>query len=150
MIYYKGTTKIVLKESVLRTFEMYKQTGRKHERGGIVLGKVKKNKIVLTRASIPTGYDWGNRTSFVRHKMSGQLFTDYEFLNSNGKVIYLGEWHTHPEDHPTPSSTDKKMIAKQFNRNDINEEFLFMIIIGRRSIYVGYYDGKTLTELLSK
>uniref|UniRef100_UPI003CED28D9 Mov34/MPN/PAD-1 family protein n=1 Tax=Enterobacter cloacae complex sp. 280C5 TaxID=3395861 RepID=UPI003CED28D9 len=25
---------------------------------------------------------------------------------SDGFLVYLGEWHTHPEDFPQPSSTD--------------------------------------------
>ena len=143
---HKNTT-IIIEQNVVELFNTFRQTRRKPESGGILLGRVYENEIRIKKASIPTIFDSSSRYKFNRHKNSAQLFTDYEFENSGGTIIYLGEWHTHPENTPIPSSTDIKMIITQFRKNKINEDFLIMIIVGLIDIYIGFYDGKTLIKL---
>lgn len=143
---HKNTT-IIIEQNVVDLFNTFRQTGRKPESGGILLGKVYENEIRVKKASIPTVFDSSKRYNFIRHKKSAQLFTNYEFKNSGGTIIYIGEWHTHPETIPTPSSTDIKMISTQFRKNKINETFLLMIIVGLKDVYLGIYDGKDLTAL---
>jgi integrative and conjugative element protein (TIGR02256 family) len=138
---------ILIEENVIELFQHFKQTGNKNERGGIILGEVSKNKIIIKKASIPTQFDKSFRFKFIRHKKSAQIFTDFEFYNSRGRVIYIGEWHTHPENYPSPSSTDINMIKTQFRKNKINETFLLMIIVGLKGYYLGYYDGENLYRL---
>lgn len=141
MIYQHGNTKIIIEENIENFFLNYRQTKNKNEQGGILLGIVKLNEIIICRASIPTVFDKSSRFSFERNKKSAQLFIDYEFLNSGGKIIYLGEWHTHPENFPTPSNVDLKMIKTQYNKNSLNENFLIMIIVGIKEKYVSFFDG---------
>ena len=143
---HKNTT-IIIEQNVVDLFNTFRQTGKKPESGGILLGKVYENEIRIKKASIPTVFDSSKRYNFNRHKKSAQLFTDYEFKNSGGTIIYLGEWHTHPQQIPIPSPTDVMMIATQFKKNKINETFLLMIIVGLADVYMGYYDGQTLTTL---
>lgn len=138
---------ILIEENVIDLFQTFKQTGNKNERGGIILGEVSKKNIIIKKASIPTQFDKSSRFKFIRNKKSAQIFTDYEFYNSGGTVIYIGEWHTHPENYPSPSSTDISMIKTQFKKNKINENFLIMIIVGLKDYYLGYYDGKNLYKL---
>ena len=142
MIYQHGHIKIVIEKNVENFFLNYRQTKNKNEQGGILLGVVMMNEIRICKASIPTVFDKSNRFSFERNKKSAQLFIDYEFLNSGGKIIYLGEWHTHPESFPTPSNVDLKMIKTQYVKNNLNENFLIMIIIGTKEKYVSFFDGK--------
>lgn len=147
MTYSNGDKKVVFEESAINVFKHYIQTGKKFEKGGILLGRcLDENTVVIEKASIPTLFDRSNKYNFQRDKRSAQIFIDYEFLSSQGKTIYLGEWHTHSEDAPIPSSTDIKMIKHQFKKNKINETFLFMVIVGRKKNYVGYYNGKKLIE----
>lgn len=47
-------------------------------------------------------------------------------MNSGQKTIYIGEWHTHPENYPNPSGVDNKMIVQQYFKNRINEPFLIL------------------------
>lgn len=147
MIYIHNNIKIIIDNNVEELFLKFIQTKNKSEQGGILLGSIKDNEIIINRASIPTVFDKSTRFSFERNKRSAQMAIDYEYLNSNGRIIYLGEWHTHPENNPTPSGTDLKMIKTQFEKNKINENFLIMIIIGLKGKYVSYFDGKTNYKL---
>ena len=148
MTYSDSNINVIFDEGVLNVFSHFKQIGNEYEKGGILLGQcLENNKIIVTKATTPTLFDKSNRYGFHRDKRSAQLFINYEFLNSLGKTIYIGEWHTHPEDYPTPSVTDLKMIKNQFKKNLINEDFLLMVIVGRKGFYVGYFNGKKLTQL---
>lgn len=110
------------------------------ERGGIILGKLIDGKVHVLKLSVPTELDKASRMNFERHRISAQIIINYEFLNSNRQITYFGEWHTHPEDIPSPSGTDMKMIRKQFADNLINTDFLILLIQGRKSLFIGIYD----------
>lgn len=116
-----------------------------HERGGIILGRVFEGNIFeVSKLSIPTELDRSSRYNFERHRLSAQIIIEYEFYNSNQQLTYLGEWHTHPEDHPTPSSTDLKMIDTQFKENKFHTSCLMLLIQGIKSTFIGIKDKKGL------
>lgn len=129
-------------ENVLNVFNHYIKDY--NEAGGILLGKIYKHSIYINKVSIPNKYDRSFRFSYIRNRRIAQVIIDYEFLNSDRRIIYLGEWHTHKEDYPKPSNQDIKMIKEQFLRNIINEKFLLLVIKGLDNLYVGIYDGKRL------
>jgi len=148
MEYKSNRFSLIISNDVLLIFQNYIQnTKSKNESGGILLGQVKDNNVYLMRASIPNSFDKSSRYSFERNKVIAQIIVDYEFANSLGKTIYIGEWHSHPENYPTPSEQDERMIKNQLKLNKNIEPYLFLIIQGIKGIYVGVYDGKNLTEM---
>lgn len=143
LIIERGKYKIHLSEDTMSLVNLYKQDKiYKKESGGILLGSVSHDyNVYISKLSLPSSFDKNNRNSFERDKKIAQIIIDYEFHNSKGKVIYLGEWHTHPERHPSPSGVDMNMIKEQYNRNHINEDFLILLIGGLEGFYLGVYDG---------
>lgn len=140
--------KIEIAESVLSIIQSYKQTKKgDNESGGILLGQVNDKVIYINKVSTPNKFDRGERYSFESNKDAAQVIIDFEFYNSDKKTIYLGEWHTHPESVPTPSSIDINMIKKQFKKNKLNEPFLILLIQGLTDLYIGYYDGNELIKI---
>jgi len=135
--------RVEFSENVLSIFSKFKQKdSRSCEAGGIILGQVKEDLIYVSKATIPNLKDSATRFSFVRDREIAQQFVDYEFYNSFGTIIYLGEWHTHSEKCPKPSNTDIKMIEKQFKENKLNEDFILMCIIGVEETFLSLYNGK--------
>ena len=63
--------------------------------------------------------DKRSRFSFIRSKISAQRIVDKKWHDSNGIENYLGEWHSHPENCPTPSHTDRELI-QQVIKDDTN------------------------------
>jgi len=136
---------ITLSAEVLKILDTYTQRRLSDpESGGVILGNVTTEYIQVQRLSVPTELDKCSRTRFERHRLSAQIIINYEHANSYGQVTYLGEWHTHPEDHPSPSGTDVKMIREQFTHNKIHTKFLILLIQGHKSLFVGLVsqDGK--------
>jgi integrative and conjugative element protein (TIGR02256 family) len=123
--------------AILREFTQREK--KQPEAGGIILGKFDENEIYILKLSTPTELDKANRYNFDRHRLSAQFVVNYEFFNSAGENTYLGEWHTHPEDFPSPSPTDIRMIQDQLRGNKIHTTFLLLIIKGLKGTYVGIY-----------
>lgn len=97
------------------------------ETGGVLMGRVEKDSIVIEIAS-------GAGPSAIHESIYFQadsdfidMFVDMEYANSNGQNIYLGEWHTHPEKYPSPSSIDLQSIDEI---SDNCDEMVIMIIFG--------------------
>ena len=125
---------------VLNVFNKYIQDDEQSpESGGIVTGKIYDDLIEILNCSEPSDLDTSSRYNFNRSFKTAQNFINERFEISNGKEVYLGEWHTHPEDIPTPSKTDINSFTKTIKKNRLNSKVHFMIIIGRVSIYIGIY-----------
>ena len=45
--------------------------------------------------------------------------------------LYLGEWHTHAEDHPSASSLDSDAMTRLIASSKLNSNSLVMLIVGR-------------------
>lgn len=130
-------------------FDRFKQTNRKDtEKGGIILGRLIDDRIHIQKLSVPSELDKSSRFNFERHRLSAQFIIDYEFVNSHGQLIYLGEWHTHPEASPTPSPQDIKMINEQFRNNKIYTNFLLLAIQGLEKLYIGVIDDAGLNGVV--
>lgn len=141
--------KIIISDRALEIFTYHVQdTKQKKESGGILLGQVVDKTIYITKVSIPNRFDKAGRYKFVRNKKAAQVIIDHEFINSSSKTIYLGEWHTHPENSPSPSDIDIKMLKQQFKNNRINEKYLLIIIRGLQEIYIALYDGNNFESKL--
>lgn len=138
---------IYLSDEVISVFKKYIQNDlKKPEAGGIITGKVYKKLVEILNSSEPTVLDERSRFNFKRSFKSAQIYINEKFIESKGEEIYLGEWHTHPEDVPTPSQTDIKDFNKTITKNKLNSDIHFMIIVGRIAIYVGIYIDRKFSK----
>jgi integrative and conjugative element protein (TIGR02256 family) len=139
---------VFITSTTIKIIESYKQTKKKdHESGGILLGQILDNNIYILKATTPNKFDKSSRYSFECDKDAAQVLIDYEFINSENKTIYVGEWHTHPENFPNPSHIDIGMIKSQYFKNRLNEPFLVLLIQGLKGLYVALYDGNKVEEI---
>lgn len=88
-----------------------------------------------------------NRYSCIRDALIANNFIYEDFEVSDHTRIYIGEWHTHPEDHPMPSAVDINSIAEIYNKSDIVIDGVILIIVGLNTNYYGFYDGKTMQKV---
>ena len=76
------------------------------EAGGILLGYRRGSHLHVTEASAPVAPDHASRTRFFRSAAPHQQAALARWRESGGLMDYLGEWHTHPEHSPSPSTID--------------------------------------------
>lgn len=122
-------------DSTLETFFQHIQAiDTAYEAGGILLGSVHGTHMIIKEATVPTKYDKRFRCLFERLPFGHESIALDRWTASNGTIRYLGEWHTHPEDHPHPSGLDrsewKRLSAKRRDKRPI-----IAVIVGRKSLY---------------
>ena len=124
-------------EDVLTTFSRYKQHKGRDEAGGILLGSRYDKELVVDLATRPNAQDKCGPTFFERDALCAQKAINQAWQDSNGKRLYLGEWHSHAEPHPKPSKCDRDMIASMFAGATPQHGPLLLLIVGTRSLWLG-------------
>jgi integrative and conjugative element protein (TIGR02256 family) len=137
-----------LSDDALKVFSAHVQAFGQNEAGGILLGSIYPGfRVVIEKATAPYYPDRAGPCYFDRSRKRAQRIVEREWENSSGIRIYLGEWHTHPELHPTPSARDYKMISNMLRQTKMQIDFLFLIIVGIHSTWVGLKNGERMRQL---
>ena len=107
------------------------------EAGGVLLGRhlSDSGNIVIDEVTIPQPSDRRTRFSFFRSEAHERLARK-RWLEEANTLAYLGLWHTHPEDSPTPSFVDRNDWHQAIANDTFYGERLFFPIIGRKEIRV--------------
>ncbi|WP_376751937.1 Mov34/MPN/PAD-1 family protein [Stutzerimonas nitrititolerans] len=98
---------VVVSALVIELVARYKQLkAGDPESGGILIGLRRGEHFEITAATMPQVDDKRTRFRFERVERGHAEALKKRWAVSMGAENYLGEWHTHPEDHPSPSSID--------------------------------------------
>lgn len=122
--------KIEVKQSLLD--ELY-ELGLKHypkEFGGLLVGYYSEDfkTCIVENSIVPKKYK-SSRYFFERGK-DGLKQKLTEFYNSTPRLIYVGEWHTHPDGIPSPSNTDLNAMIEIAESGEVNIENPILMILG--------------------
>lgn len=100
---------VVLSDEVTQVLVRYRQRFPwQTEAGGILLGRRRGNHVEVVQATEPTRLD-RRSTYFWERQASGHAQAAIRAWRlAAGTVDYVGEWHTHPQRVPTPSSLDRR------------------------------------------
>jgi integrative and conjugative element protein (TIGR02256 family) len=99
--------RILVEDAVTIALRQYRQTGAKiPESGGVLLGFRRVDHLHIVEATPPQSKDKRSRFSFDRLDSHHQKLAIRRWIESDETMDYLGEWHTHPQSQPTPSSVD--------------------------------------------
>jgi len=144
-------TELRITDSVAVDLFHYRQSASNVlESGGTLLGSCYPDYLLIDSISIPGFGDKQGRSFFHRSKTRAQTLINHAFYKSDGRRIYIGEWHTHEEVTPTPSYTDRMELRLAFKRSKLHFDFLIAIIVGNsdriEDSWVGYQDSNDLVE----
>ncbi|WP_281180887.1 Mov34/MPN/PAD-1 family protein [Chondromyces crocatus] len=103
------------------------------EAGGVLVGRHIRGSrdVVVDLVTEPMPGDRQSRYSFHRSQKPHQRFLDEIWRTSRKTCVYLGEWHTHPERHPSPSSVDLADWRKRLVKDQVDSESMFFVIVGQ-------------------
>ena len=125
---------VVFAPETLAVFEMFTHRRHRREAGGILLGYRRGPHLEVIQATPPSIHDERRVASFVRAPRVHQGIATSAWSNSGGVIDHVGEWHTHSERYPTPSSLDKHEWAKLARRSPSGP--MLGVIVGTESLYV--------------
>jgi integrative and conjugative element protein (TIGR02256 family) len=136
---------LVIMPDVVETLLRHRQVAQaSKEAAGVLIGERRGPHLVIRRISEPGPGDKRSTHSVDRCGSHHQVAVDKAFEQSDGTLHYLGEWHTHPEDFPSPSSLDRSSWRKKL----ISREPNVLIIVGRKRIWTGKKIGKKIITLV--
>ena len=140
---------ILISKTALKNIKEETQHHYPKEYGGVFIGYKSNENYVITDVWIPDDFLNG-KTVFVRHPGTlNQRLSEIHKI-SNGKIQYLGEWHSHPDGPTIPSNTDiiaMKEIAKDKKIN-VEKPLLMIAEIDKMSFDKDFYiyDNKKLKK----
>jgi integrative and conjugative element protein (TIGR02256 family) len=126
---------LLIDNSVVEIFDGYKQRNDEPESGGCLFGYYRGDHIHVTNCTSPKDGDNQLPRRFDRKARFHLNYASTLYKQTDKTCTYLGDWHTHPQEVPAPSSLD-------FNEWDkiakIKKKWKTLaIIVGRDRLWVG-------------
>lgn len=106
----------------------------RRERGGILLGLRRGPHLHVNDATLPMPRDWGTMFSFHRSAAAHQKVALRRWKASAHTMDWMGEWHSHPQRLPAPSSIDLRSWRRMVE--DRGAPMVF-VIVGYEALWVG-------------
>ena len=149
--YIIGTSgqRLLLADEVLAHFRRHRQlTGHSKEAGGQLFATFNSNRIQIERATGPRKKDRRGLTFFIPNRLSERREIAWQF---KAGLHYVGDWHTHPEPRPQPSSTDIDSFQDMFHKSRHKLASFVMVIVGTvgppEGMFVGLCNGDRVDRL---
>lgn len=130
--------RLIIVEHAVEQMKAFAQRRLWHfEAGGVLLGRHLRDceDVVVDEVTTPQNTDRRSRFSFFRSKKHEALARE-RWEDQLSTLAYLGLWHTHPEEYPTPSGVDRRDWTQAVSLDTFEGERLFFPIIGTRRIRV--------------
>lgn len=100
------------------------------EFGGFLIGRYSEDlKTVYIKETILPKKFKASKFSFERG-IEGVKETLEIYYKARESMIYVGEWHTHPDNEPTPSSTDINALEEIANHDEVKIKNPILLIMG--------------------
>ncbi|WP_052380294.1 MULTISPECIES: Mov34/MPN/PAD-1 family protein [unclassified Pseudoalteromonas] len=143
ILHANNGTRILIEKGVLNAPQEYRQKKSKDtEAGGILIGEYRGEDLRIVSATLPGILDKRSRIRFKRRSPHHNTAAISAWSASKHIQTFTGDWHTHPEDHPTPSGLDLSEWQKKMPKRP-----MLLMIIGRVSSWYGLWDGKTIVKV---
>ena len=143
--YTIGTSgqRLLLTDHVLAHFRHHRQLGdHSKEAGGQLFATFDGNNIQIERATGPRKRDRRGLTFFIPNRLSERREIARLF---KAGLHYVGDWHTHLEPRPQPSSTDIDNFQDMFHKSRHKLASFVMVIVGTvpppEGMFVGLCNG---------
>lgn len=98
------------------------------EAGGQLFGIINTTQVCVIEASGPYAGDERSRYRYRSNPVAAQRAIEDRHRRG---LLYLGEWHTHAEDHPSASSLDNDAMRRLISSSQLNSSALLLMIVGQ-------------------
>ena len=138
---------VVLNEAVTQVSVRHRQRFPwQTEAGGILLGRRRGNHFEVVEATEPTHRDRRLTYLWEREAFGHAQAATLAWKLAAGTVDYVGEWHTHPQRSPIPSSLDRReWHALALDRPTV---LLIVIVVGTSELHIELISAAGQVELM--
>jgi integrative and conjugative element protein (TIGR02256 family) len=137
---------IIFSPEVIKHFSLHRQIERIYEIGGQLFACfLPTGEVLIEKITGPREADTKLLNFFKPNKRLEQQEIDSLFKEG---YHYVGDWHTHPEKLPSPSSEDINNIGNIFRKSRHSLNHFILVIVGQEEapngLYVGIHNGITI------
>lgn len=120
--------RLILAPSVIDHLEAHRQLSpRDLEAGGQFFADLSGDSVLVKEATGPRPTDRRTRTSYGADRQAEQA----EILDRHRRGLhFIGDWHTHPSPHPSPSRLDYESIHDSVRRSAHQLQGFILIVVG--------------------
>ena len=141
---------IIINSNIVKILNSYKQTLKTdNENGGVLMGELYplSNKIIITHVlACDNTSSRRNNVNLNTKCLQNKIIDIWE--KSGGKTTYLGDWHTHPENKPSPSLIDYKTFFMNYYTSKFDQNILLYLILGKtNNIWFKSFNGLKFLKL---
>lgn len=144
VVIYEGPGDLVIHIEQPVLAHLYRNAQNKcwsREAGGQLFASIKRNRWIVKRATGPRTTDFRSRFAFRPDRKAEKA----EILTFFGEGLhYVGDWHTHPQNVPSPSNTDIRNITETVQASEHSLSGFLMAIVGRLpapdGIWLSFHD----------
>jgi len=143
-ITYEGPDGLIVHIEQAVLTHLYVNAQRKcwsREAGGQLFASIKKNRWVIAKATGPRPIDFRSRFAFRPDRKAENTEILAHFQEG---LHYVGDWHTHPQDVPSPSHTDIRNITETVQASEHSLPGFLMAIVGRApatdGLWISFHD----------
>lgn len=105
------------------------------ETGGVLAGQIDESgNLIIANVSGPGPKAIKTENKFERDVEFCQKFLDDLYIESNQKIIYVGEWHSHPSSNNNPSGRDIASLSEIATQGNYLTECPVMIIFSNSGV----------------
>jgi integrative and conjugative element protein (TIGR02256 family) len=128
---------LTISPTVLKHFRKHQQGDVDSlEAGGQLFARLSLREVVIELATGPRRTDLRTRTLYVPDRLAEQPEIDRWHQK---RLHYVGDWHTHPEAKPQPSTSDRDSIQEAFIRSKHSLKGFLLIIVGTEVFPLGLH-----------
>ncbi len=106
------------------------------EAGGQLFARITESCITVQRATGPRSTDRRTRYGYIPDRKKEQQEIDEMF---QAGLLFIGDWHTHPEKIPTPSRSDLQSIKNIYKGSRHHLPAFLLLIAGTESFPAGLH-----------
>lgn len=140
--------RVMIGDAPLDVMKRHRQWPFLSEAGGLLFAALAPAAVHIVEATGPSRRDSRGSAFFEIDLQTAQSTIDERFQHG---LHYVGEWHTHPEFKPAPSTRDTKTASSAFRKSKHNLQALLLVIVGRRfeadGLWVGLCNNKGVLRL---
>ncbi|WP_319478568.1 Mov34/MPN/PAD-1 family protein [Marispirochaeta aestuarii] len=126
----------------------YIQIASQPESGGLLFAEFKLPEIHIADISVPYENDIKRMFLFIPDQKHQQHVIKKKFQKG---LHFVGEWHTHPQNHPEPSQLDIYSMRDSFRSSSHELNYFIMLILGNTKDFdrswVSIHNGETYIKL---
>ena len=132
---------LIISEELIQRIAVHGTNQYPNEFGGLLLGRYASNNIVVIIEDILLPKKYKSSKYYFERSSEGLKEALELRYNASPSLVYVGEWHTHPDGPAKPSRKDMKAMAELANDKNvlITNPVLMILEIRKQDYNMGLY-----------